>query len=77
MIFSGYSYTCSAGESFDSIALALYGNENHAPELMRANPEHCRKCVFLGGEELKLPVVEVKNTTMENAYKPAKAPWKE
>lgn len=77
VIMSGYIYRCSAGESYDSIALALYGDEKYAPELMQANPEQCGICTFMGGEELRLPALEVEETGGENAYRPAKAPWKE
>ena len=80
MTLSGQIYKCSAGETFDSIALAVYDDEVYASELLNANPALCRVQVFTGGEELALPVVEVVETeTNENAddYMPANAPWKE
>lgn len=74
---SGYLYHCSAGETFDSVALFLYDDEKYAAELMNANPALVRKCVFDGGEELELPVVEQPEDEQENEYAPSTAPWKE
>lgn len=69
MTDSGYVYTTSGGESFDSVALEVYGDEKYAADLIRANTEYWDVCVFSGGEVLRLPVIE---TAMEAA-----APWKE
>lgn len=76
MTLSGQGYICSAGESFDSVALSVYGNEAFAAELLNANPELCGKMIFEGGEILRLPVVEVvtNDSGMETA--PTVAPWK-
>lgn len=38
MELSDYIYTCSAGETFDSVARNVYGDENYAPELLCSNP---------------------------------------
>lgn len=76
MKLSGRFYPCSAGETFDSIALVLYGDEALASELLNANPSLCTKPVFTGGEKLALPVVEITDAERET-YMPAKAPWKE
>lgn len=77
MISSGYGYRCSAGETFDLIALKLYGDEKYACDLLGANPALCGLTALTGGETLIIPVVEVPNDTQENAYTPAIAPWKE
>lgn len=79
MEMSGYVYTCSAGESFDSIARDIYGDEKHAAELLCANPEQGGKLIFAGGEALYLPVVAVRPEaeTEEEALEPDAAPWKE
>jgi hypothetical protein len=69
-------YLCSAGESFDGIALQVYGAERYAAELLCANPGLCRISVFHGGERLRLPAVELPEERGER-YAPAKAPWKE
>lgn len=74
MILSGNGYRCSAGETFDSVALAIYGDEKYAAELLCANPALSTKPVFSGGEMLLLPVVEVQTT---GDISPATAPWKE
>ncbi len=75
MLDSGQRYIASAGETFDFVALNVYGNERYAAELLNANPSVCEKMEFVGGEELILPVVEVTDPT-EPIYTPANAPWK-
>ncbi len=74
MELSGYGYTCAAGETMDSVALDIYGDEKYAAELMAANPEYTGQAVFFGMEKLRLPVVEVQGQTAEE---PTEAPWKE
>lgn len=74
---SGYLYKCSAGETFDSVALQIYDNEKYACELMNANPHLVRKSVFDGTESLFLPIVEISENEQKNEYIPASAPWKE
>lgn len=73
---SGYVYRCSAGETFDSIALAIYDDEKYAADLMNANPGFVHKAVFSGDEVIALPVVE-KPDGEENSTAPSVAPWKE
>ena len=77
MQMSGQTYRCSAGESFDSIALAVYRDEKYAEDILYANPLLCGKLIFEGGELLSLPVVAVSNTDRDNNYVPATAPWRE
>lgn len=77
MTRGGQIYRCSAGESFDSVALAVYGNEKYSAELLCANPTLCTIPVFKGGERLQLPVVNLPEDTSATVYMPAKAPWKE
>lgn len=82
MNLSGQIYICRAGETWDSIALKVYGNEKYACELLNANPSLSSIPIFVGKEVLKLPVVEmpedVEDDEMEaDEYMPAKAPWKE
>ena len=76
MTLSGYTYQCSAGESFDSVALAVYDDEKYAAELMNANPDLVHLMVFEGGELLFLPVVEIPEDDDETEYAPSTAPWK-
>lgn len=77
MRLTGQVYQCSAGETFDSAALVLFGDEIYAAELLNANPELCTKPIFTGGERLKIPVIELPEDEAGNIYMPAKAPWKE
>ena len=75
MTLSGTQYQCVAGETFDSIALVVYGNEKYAAELLCANPLLCTMPIFTGGEILELPVVDVMPESVK--YTPETAPWKE
>lgn len=75
MTLSGYVYHCTAGETFDSVAMSVYGDEKYAAELLCANAPHCEKMVFTGGEELEIPVVVA--ATEENGRRIDAAPWKE
>lgn len=78
MTYSGFAYACSAGETFDSVSLAVYGDETYACDLMCMNPSLVRTPVFAGGEILLLPVVEVaEGDPEEESYMPPTAPWKE
>ena len=74
---SGYVYRCSAGETFDKVALNIYDHKKYAADLMNANPGYVRRAVFRGDEVLSLPVVEIPENENENEYAPSTAPWKE
>lgn len=74
---SGFLYRCSAGETFDKVALNIYDHEKYAADLMNANPGYVRLAVFTGNEVLSLPVVEISEGEQENEYAPSTAPWKE
>lgn len=74
---SGFVYRCSAGETFDMVALNIYNHEKYAADLMNANPGYVRRAVFRGDEVLSLPVVEIPENENENEYAPSTAPWKE
>lgn len=77
MTLSGNTYHCAGGETFDSVALRVYGNEKHSAELLCANPALCRIPTFIGGEILSLPVVVVPEEEDCGVYSSVKAPWKE
>lgn len=77
MTLSGKTYRCSAGETFDSVALSIYGDEVYACELLNANPALCCKQIFTGGEVLALPIVEITEINSGIRYMPEIAPWKE
>ena len=53
------TYTCQNGESLDSIALKIWGDEKYAAELTWANPTEAGKIVFGGGEVLRIPDVDI------------------
>lgn len=74
---SGLGYICGAGESFDSVALVMYGNEKYAADLLKANPELDRLLVFHGGETLRLPVVQVTESSSGQLAPAEIAPWKQ
>lgn len=78
MNLSGMLYQCVAGETFDSVALEIYGNEKYACELLTANPELCLVTMFSGGEFLSIPVVEIiSDEDEEEETVLVTAPWKE
>ena len=57
MVKSGYEYHCAAGESWDSVALAVYGDEKYAADLLAANPALCHTVIFTGATLLSLPTL--------------------
>ena len=72
-----YDITVTAGSTFDSVALEIYGDEKYACELMNANPEQCSKLVFTGGERLRVPIVFVPQRAESGiVYQTAEAPWR-
>lgn len=78
MDMSRYAYICSAGETFDSIARQVWGDERYAAELLCANPEYAGQTIFLGTETLYLPTIYIpKEEADEMSVEPIKAPWKE
>ena len=78
MIDSGFGYTCSAGETFDSVSLTVYGDEKYACDILCMNPEYATQPIFTGGETLHLPVVEVPEGNPDDEdYMASTLPWKE
>ncbi len=73
--YTGYEYHCAANDSFDGVALEIYGDEAYAADLMNANPEYCGMTVFNGGEVLQLPELDVPEDD-EAAMANTVAPWK-
>lgn len=76
MTLSGYIYTASAGETFDSVALTIYGDEKYAAELLCANVSLSEKLIFTGGEIILLPVVAL-DSDPSTGQAIGAAPWKE
>lgn len=68
-------YTPSAGESWDWVAMALYGHERYTHHLLIANPEFVDRAIFDGTELLVIPDVEVAEETDAPAA-PLAAPWR-
>ena len=69
---SRMGYLCIAGDTFDQIALQVYGKESYAYELMNANPQYASTLVFCGGEVLMLP----ERASVEHTKQQSSAPWR-
>ena len=51
-------YITSAGNTFDSLALAVYGEEKLAHTIIGSNPDYSDVVMFTANVVLNLPVVE-------------------
>ena len=51
-------YTASAGDTWDSIAFAMYTEEREASTLIEANPGMAHVVTFEGGETVIVPLIE-------------------
>jgi len=65
------TYTALAGETWDIVALKVWGSEKLCHLLMGANPHLLDKAIFKGGELLTIPDLPEKSQT------PPSAPWRE
>lgn len=65
-----YTYTTLNGDTFDSIALDFYNNENLSSHIIIANPKFRKVIIFKGGETIKVPIVEQEPAT-------TLPPWKQ
>lgn len=74
---SNFLYHASGGETFDSIALQVYGDEQYSAPLLAANPEHAKTLQFEGGEVLYLPIVTITTPESEFDHAPINAPWRD
>ena len=63
-------YMARAGDSFDLLALRMYGDDQLAGYISDYNPDFSDVLIFEGGEHLKIPVVE--NAETEETI----APWR-
>lgn len=52
-----FKYICTAGDTFDLIALYTYNEETMSSEIIQANPWYADVLIFDGGEVLRLPVI--------------------
>lgn len=54
----GYeSYVARQNDSFDLLALQAYGDERLAHIIAKANPDYMPVLVFVGGEVLRIPII--------------------
>ena len=74
--YSGGVHICAAGESFDGLALAFFGDERYACDIMNGNPQYCGMVTFRGGEVITLPNIDVPEDDEEEAMANTIAPWK-
>lgn len=63
------SYTASQYETYDLIALNLYGDSRYAYKLIEANPKYIHILRFNGGEVLTVPELDEADTA-------SLPPWK-
>ncbi|MBO5862981.1 MAG: tail protein X [Paludibacteraceae bacterium] len=55
----GYKeYTTREGDTFDALALEMYGEETLAHYIIEFNPDHADVLIFDGNVSLRLPIVE-------------------
>lgn len=64
-----YLYSTVCGDTFDSIALEFYGDENLSFIIMQLNPDLIRTVIFDAGIQVKIPKLELKD-------KSTLPPWK-
>lgn len=65
-------YTTVQGDTFDSIAFKLLGNEKYLKELMEVNTDYLTTIIFSSGIVLNVPEINV--TT--NTYNTDLPPWR-
>lgn len=56
---TGYKdYTTREGDTFDALALEMYGEETLSHYIIEFNPDHADTLIFAGNVRLRLPIVE-------------------
>ena len=68
-----YIHTARQGETFDTLALRLYGNMKYAAELMLCNGDYADRARFVGGEVIYLPTIAM---TEDGDRVSESAPWR-
>lgn len=53
-----YDYKTQAGDTFDSLALQLYGEETLSHRIIAFNPDYADVLIFDGNVPLRLPIFE-------------------
>ena len=56
------TYSTKSGDMFDAIAKELYGSEQYADVLMRANPQYAGVFRFSAGCKLTVPKIDTSVT---------------
>ncbi len=62
-------YTTIQGDTFDSIALRVYGDEKYMTTLINANKKYINVIVFAANVTLKVPSIE-NVSIMDTFFKP-------
>ncbi|MBQ3405655.1 MAG: tail protein X [Lachnospiraceae bacterium] len=57
-----YEYTTVEGDTFDDLALYMYGDEKLSHYIIDFNPDYSDVLIFPANVELKLPEIEGMNT---------------
>ena len=52
------TYTTQEGDTFDELALDMYGDERFAHYIIEYNPDYADVLIFEANEEIYLPIVE-------------------
>lgn len=65
------TYQTKLGDTFDSIAFVLLGDEKYTRELMEANPGFLDVVIFSGGIDITIPDISNSNTATGSA-----PPWR-
>ena len=56
---TGYKeYTTREGDTFDAVALEMYGEETLAHYIIEVNPDYADVLIFDANVQLRLPIVE-------------------
>ena len=66
-------HKCCEGERWDLIALAYYGSGKNIRAIIRANPDYLGSLSFMGGEIIRVPVIDQTDAIQDTPQLPA---WK-
>lgn len=58
-----YEYATVEGDTFDSISLEFYGEENYSVFIMQFNPKLIKTIIFESGISIKIPKINIKETS--------------
>lgn len=67
-----WEYTTIDGDTFDSLALEFYGEESYSVFIMQLNPDYIKTLVFDSGVVLKIPKINIKETSTLPPWKKVK-----